>query len=224
MLATEKMLLNELARPQEQFSPIHFDQTVLENTPIHLIYSMNRPQVIQLFYYDNRTDITVYIVDEKGALYIQQHVEANVSHLLKQYAAFLESIISRTLFENFVDIEYYEIEKSSGDIFSCNSVQLNTASLNQELSLRITGEDTDDGIIYTIYCNEKEFSSLEYGNKVFYAAYQYILQFRNANSHYPIHITDIDLPLSAFRISDPAQLQTIHYLNYKQKIEDKFNV
>ncbi|TAN66323.1 MAG: class I adenylate cyclase [Methylobacter sp.] len=224
MLATEKMLLNELARPQEQFSSMHFDQTVLENTPVHLIYSMNRPQVIQLFYYDNKTDISVYIVDEKGALYVQQHNEANVSHLLKQYATFLESIISRTLFENFVDIEYYEIEKGSGDIFSCNPVQLNTVSLNQELSLRITGEDTDDGIIYTIYCNEKEFSSLEHGNKVFYAAYQHILQFRNVKTNYPIHITDIDLPLSAFRISDPAQLQTIHYLNYKQKIEDKFNV
>jgi adenylate cyclase class 1 len=41
---------------------------------------------------------------------------------------------------------------------------------------------------------------------------------------YPVHITDIDLPLSAFRINKPEQLQTIHYLNYKQKIEAKFNI
>ena len=40
---------------------------------------------------------------------------------------------------------------------------------------------------------------------------------------YPVHITDIDLPLSAFRIDNPEQLRTIHYLNYKQKIEAKFN-
>ncbi len=224
MLATEKQLLDEIGRPQEQFSSIHFDQAVLENTPVRLIYSMNRPQVVQLFYYDNKTDINVYIIDEKGALYTQQHNKASVSHILKQYATFLESIISRTLFENFVDIEYYEIEKSSDDTFSCNPVQLNTASLNQELSLRITGEDTDDGIIYTIYCNEKEFSSLEHGNKTFYAAYQHIIQFRSVKSNYPIHITDVDLPLTAFGISNSAQLQTIHYLNYKQKIEDKFNV
>ncbi|MCK9396016.1 MAG: class I adenylate cyclase [Methylobacter sp.] len=224
MLATEKLLLDEIGRPQKQFSSIHFDQAILENTPVRLIYSMNKPQVIQLFYYDNKTGISVYIVDEKGSLYTQQHNKTNVSHLLKHYAAFLESIISRTLSENVVDIEYYEIEKSSDDIFSCNPVQLSTASLNQELSLRITGEDTDKGIAYTIYCNEEEFSSLEHGNKVFYAAYQHILQFRSAKSNYPVHITDIDLPLAAFRISNPAQLQTIHYLNYKQKIEDKFNV
>jgi len=224
ILTTEQLLLDEISRPQEQFSSIHFDQAVLEDTPIRLIYSMNKPQVIQLFYYDDKTNISVYIIDEKGSFYTQQHTKASISHLLKHYATFLESIISRTLLENIAVIEYYEIEKSSDDILSCNPVQLNRASLNQELSLRITGEDTDDGIIYTIYCNEKEFSSLEHGNKVFYAAYQHILQFRSAKSNYPVHITDIDLPLTAFRISTPAQLQTIHYLNYKQKIEDKFNV
>jgi adenylate cyclase class 1 len=224
MLATEELLLDEIGRPQKQFSPIHFDKAVLEDTPIRLIYSMNKPQVIQLFYHDDKTNITVYIVDEKGALYIQQHNKASADHVLKQHAIFLESVISRTLFENFGDIEYYELEKSSDDAFSCSPVQLDTASLNHELSLRITGEDTHKGIIYSIYCNETEFSSLEHGNKVFYAAYQHILQFRKVKSNYPVHITDIDLPLTAFRISTPEQLQTIHYLNYKQKIEDKFNV
>ena len=55
-MTTKKQLLNELASPQEQFSPIHFDPAVLENTPIHLIYSINKPQVIQLFYYESKAD------------------------------------------------------------------------------------------------------------------------------------------------------------------------
>ncbi len=223
-LSTKKLLLKELARPQEQFSTVHFDQAVLENTPIHLIYSLNRPQVIQLFYYENKTETSIYIVDEKGALYIQQHSKANPNQLLKQYSIFLESILNRNFFESFLSIEYYEIRKSSVGIFSYNQVQVKAASSNKELSLRITGEDTHTGIIYTIYCNEKEFSSLDHGNQVFYAAYQHILQFRNGKINYPIHITDIDLPLSAFRIDSPEQLETIHYLNYKQKIENKFNV
>jgi adenylate cyclase class 1 len=223
-LSTKKQLLNELASPQEQFSTIHFDQAVLEDTPIHLIYSLNKPQTIQLFYYEVKTDTSVYIVDEKGALYIQQHSKGSPSYLLKQYSIFLESIINRNLLEALLTIEYYEIKKNPAGIFSCNPVQLRAAPSNKELNLRITGEDTHKGIIYTIYCNEKEFSSLDHGNQVFYAAYQHILQFRSEKINYPIHITDIDLPLSAFRIDSPEQLQTIHYLNYKQKIEDKFNV
>lgn len=223
-LATKKLVLAELAKAQEHFSSVHFDQAVLENTPISLIYSLNRPETIQLFYQEGKTDITLYIIDEKGALYIQQHSKVNPHYLLKQYSAFLESVISRHLFEAFLSIEYFEITKSSADVFSCNPVQLKAAPSSKELSLRITGEDTPKGIVFTIYCNEKEFSSLDYGNQVFFAAYQHILQFRNGKANYPIHITDIDLPLSAFRISSLDQLQTIHYLNYKQKIESKFNL
>ena len=223
-LATKKLLLNELASPQAQFSTIHFDQAVLEKTPIHLIYSLNRPQVVQLFYYESKTDISVYIIDEKGTLYTQRHNKENPRHLLSQYSSFLESIINRNLFESFLTIEYYEIQKSSVGIFSYNPAQLEATSSNKKLSLRITGEVAHKDIIYTIYCNEKEFSSLDYGNQVFYAAYQHILQFRNDKINYPIYITDIDLPLSAFRIDNPEQLQTIHYLSYKQKIENKFNI
>ena len=223
-LPTKKQLLIELASPQQQFSTVHFDQAVLENTPIPLIYSLNRPQVIQLFYYESKTEISVYIVDEKGALYTQQHVKANPVHLLKQYSTFLESLLNRNLFDTFLVIEYYEIQKSAAGVFSYNPVQLKAATSTPTLSLRITGEDTHEGIVYTIYCNEREFSSLDHGNQVFYAAYLHILQFRNGKINYPIHITDIDLPLSAFRISNSEELQTIHYLNYKQRIEDKFNV
>ncbi len=223
-LNTRKLLLNELASPQEQYSTIYFDPAVLENMPVHLIYTLNRPQVIQLFYYEGKMDTSVYIVDEKGALYIQNHSKTNPVHLLKQYSVFLESILNRNLFETLLTIEYYEINKSHAGSFSYKPIQLKSVSTSKELSLRITGEDTCNGIIYTIYCNEKEFSSLDYGHQVFYAAYQYILQFRNGKMNYPIHITDIDLPLSVFRIDNPEQLQTIHYLNYKQKIEDKFNI
>jgi adenylate cyclase class 1 len=223
-LKTRKLLLNELASPQEQFSPIHFDQAVLENTPFHLIYSVNKPQVIQLFYYESKAETSVYIVDEKGALYMQEHNKANPNHLLKQYSIFLESLLNRNLFVTLLTIEYYEIKKSIDGVHSYNPVELKATSSIQELSLRITGEDTNKGIIYSVYCNEKEFSSLDHGNQVFHAAYQHVLQFRNGNINYPIHITDIDLPLSAFHIDRPEKLQTIHYLNYKQKIEDKFNI
>ncbi len=223
-LATKKLLLNELASPQAQFSTIHFDQAILDNTPIPLIYSLNKEQAVQLFYYENKMDTSIYIVDEKGTLYTQRYNKENPIHLLKQYSTFLESIIMRNTFDPFLAIEYYEITKSSAGIFSSNPVQLEASPSNKTLSLRITGEVSNKDIVYTIYCNEKEFSSLDHGNQVFYAAYQHILQFRGGKISYPIHITDIDLPLSAFRIDNPEQLQTIHYLNYKQKIENKFNV
>ncbi|MDP3589743.1 MAG: class I adenylate cyclase, partial [Methylobacter sp.] len=223
-LSTKRLLLNELASPQAQFSTVYFDQAILENTPIHLIYSLNRPQAVQLFYYESKSDTSIYIVDEKGTLYTQRHCKEKPIHLLNHYSTFLESIINRNLFDSFLTVDYYEITKNSAGIFSYNPVQPEVASSNKKLSLRITGEVSNKDIIYTIYCNEEEFSSLDHGNQVFYAAYHYILGLRGGEINYPIHITDIDVPLSVFRINDPEQLQTIHYLNYKQKIENKFNI
>lgn len=224
-LTTKKQLLNELSSPQKQFSTIHFDQGILEDTPINLIYTLNKAQVIQVFYFENKPDTSIYIIDERGALYNQQCANTNPSQLLKQYSLFLESIINRNLFETLLNIEYYEIKKSPTDnSYVCNPIKPKTNISSKELSLRISGENTHKGMIYNIYCNEKEFSSLDYGNQVFHAAYQYILEFRNGAANYPVHITDIDLPLSALRLDSPELLQTIHYLNYKKKIEDKFNV
>ncbi len=222
-IMTKDVLLKELASPQECFSQLFFDPAILEKTPIPLIYRQNKPGSIQLFYQHNKTGVCIYIIDERGTLYTQQHSRAELTPLLNQYTAFLESVLSRYFHENLLPIEYYEIQKDSAGTLSCSPVTLKVSPQRAELSVRITGEAVNNGLIYTIYCNEQEFSSLDYGNQIFHAAYQYILQFRRSKLDYPIHITDIDLPLSAFHISKPDQLQAIHYLNYKQKIEAKLN-
>ncbi|CAA9890550.1 Adenylate cyclase [Candidatus Methylobacter favarea] len=222
-LATKDLLLKELASHQAHFSPVHFDQAVLDNSPIPFIYTLNKPQIIQVFYCQGKTHISIYIIDEKGALYTQQHQNSDLNQLLNQYSAFLEAILNRNLFESIMNLEYYEIRKNPAGVFSCKPVFLKTPFTIKQLNLRISGIASPHGINYTIYCNDQEFSSLDHGKQVFYATYQYIIQFRQSKLDYPIHITDVDLPLSAFGIDTPDQLQTIHYLNYKQKIEAKLN-
>jgi adenylate cyclase, class 1 len=222
-ITTKDLLFKELASPQECFSQLFFDQAVFEDTPIPLIYTQNKPDRIQLFYQEHKTGISLYIIDERGTLFSQQHGRVEPKVLLSQYTAFLESVLNRYEYEKLLSFEYYEIQKNSTGVLSCSPVALKVSSSQAELSVRITGETVNNGLIYTIYCNEQEFSSLDYGNQVFHAAHQCVLQFRRSKQDYPIHITDIDLPLSAFHISKPDQLQSIHYLNYKQKIEAKLN-
>jgi len=224
LLATKEQLMQELTSPEEIYSPIYFDQAVLENTPIPVIYTSNKPKVIQLFYHDQKTGITVYIVDERGSLYVQRHEKSDANQLLYQYSIFLQAVLNRNLFETVVTIEYYEIQKNSAGILSCKQVYAKAPSANNQLTLRISGEKNPNGFNYTVYCNEDEFSSLDYGNQIFSVVYQHILQQRHSKQDYPVYISDLDLPLSAFHIDSMEQLQTIHYLNYKQKIEAKLNV
>ncbi|WP_040590519.1 class I adenylate cyclase [Methylobacter marinus] len=222
-LATKDLLFKELARPQAQFGHLVFDQGILEDTPIPLIYTLNKAQTIQLFYAHSLTQIMVYIVDEKGALYRQTHNRSDPNQLLNQYAAFLEAVLNHNALKPLLSIEYYEIQKNSAGVLSCSPLQLKAPSAGKQLTVRISGEIADNGLAYTIYCNKQAFSSRTYGNQLFQAVHEHILQFRRDQLDYPVYITDIDLPLSAFHLVSPDQLQTIHYLNYKQSIEAKLN-
>ncbi|OUR90167.1 hypothetical protein A9Q85_01160, partial [Cycloclasticus sp. 44_32_T64] len=75
-----------------------------------------------------------------------------------------------------------------------------------------------------IYCNERTFSSLEYADQLYSEVSAFIREKRNAVEEYPVYITDIDLPYEELAATSHAQLQTVHYLNYKQRIEEKLNV
>ena len=71
----------------------------------------------------------------------------------------------------------------------------------------------------SIFCNQREFSELEYGAQLYAEVARHILQQRRSNEAYPCYITDLDL--SAI---DPAgTLQTVQYLRYRQQLEDGLN-
>jgi adenylate cyclase class 1 len=222
MLATIKQVLAELGRSQDTYSNVYFDPGVLDATPIPSIYAYNRPGIIQLFYYVHKAAVKLYVLDERGSLLMCQHDKADPAYLLYQYAQFLESIIMRAMHDDLT-IDYYEIIKDAEGMFSCLPIDVKTPAHTGSLVVRITGETLKTGISYTIYCNEKEFSTLDYGDDLFSQVQRYIHQFRTKKSDYPIYISDLDLPLSAFNINSYEQLQTVHYLSYKQKIEAKFN-
>ncbi len=221
----EEALLEELGRQQEVYSRVLFDPEVLKNTPIPFIYDYNRAGIIQVFCLARKTTVDIYILDEKGALFHQQHDQAPVKQLLTAYAAFLQSILRHSLPDDALTISYYEIQKNSAALLSCIPIELDPAPLWQYLNVRVIGEQGNSGrmINYTVYCNNQEFSSMEYGEQVFKMAAKYVLQFRQTHKRYPIRITDIDIPVLALGVDNSEQLQTVHFLKYKRKIEYRLN-
>ena len=65
---------------------------------------------------------------------------------------------------------------------------------------------------------------MEHGNSLFQVVAEYIFQRRASGETYPIYITDIDISHSMMEQVKANTLQTIHYLNYKKRIEDKLNM
>lgn len=222
-LQSNEQVFAELSHPQRHFSPLHFDEEVLGETPLALIYRLNRPRSLQFFYFEARNAVTVYILDERGALFCRQHAEADSDHLIRHYSAFLSSTLGRIFQDAAADIDYYEVRKNSSGLFSCHPVTVKSDTDPDSLNLSIAGLIHENHPGYVIRCGDRVFSSQDHGARIFQAVYQHIIRYRQEHPNHPVHLTDIDLPVSAFGVTCREELQTIHYLKMKQKIEEKMN-
>ena len=81
--------------------------------------------------------------------------------------------------------------------------------------------DANDQSTYTVYCNQSEFSELEYGDHIFKAVAKHVLSLRQKREKYPIYITDLDLSDAAG--STNTKMQTNQYLQYKLVLETQLN-
>ncbi len=223
-LESNELVLQELSNTQDSFSEVFFDPYVAENSLIPFLYTRNQKQKIQVFYLNEKNIISIYIIDEKGSLFIQEHKQSNYNQVLSHYSLFLESILLHPFYSSELRLEFYEIRRNAEGIFNLHPATWTTSLNFTDLRINIENSSTKKSAEnYYIYCNEIEFSSLQYDTKLFEKVSQAILKSRNNKEIYPIHISDIDAPSSYLGIENDSQRQAIHYLKLKKKIEDKLN-
>lgn len=220
MLETHNQLLQELASAQPHFSPVLFDAYVLEQTFIPSIYNHNLPGIIQIFYHATSKHVAIYIIDEKGSLFVTQHGKAHPEHVLIHYSVFLGTLLTQVKLPTAASIKCYEIQKNSAGVISCQPVQVKPEDSVLDLRVRIAAEQATEG--YVVYCNDLKFAIVDADS--FKTVKTHILSFRKSHEDYPCHITEIDVPCRLLGMEHADQAQAMHYLNYKQKMEDKLNI
>ncbi len=70
-LKNYQQLVKQLGDTQPEFSPVVFDKNTSWDTPLSDLYKINRNGSIQMFYYVLGKKVTIYIIDERGALFMQ---------------------------------------------------------------------------------------------------------------------------------------------------------
>ena len=230
--STDK-LVQHLALPQDEFSPVIFDRYATDDELLSRIMAQNIPDAIQLFFHIHEEKADVYIVDEKGSLFTQTVDFHDARSLLNHYQRFLESSRQRVMSGNndvatdkTLGIQLNRIStprKTQVHIERLDPVYNDNRRnyINIQVISETTGSDIED--LTTLYCNGHEISSLEYGNEVYSRAAQYILNLRKTGETYPIYITDIDVSPRLLNASQNEALQTIHFLKYKARIERLLN-
>lgn len=224
-------LLRILGKPSNAFSPVLFEKKTHGNETLQELFKLNKPETIQLFYTTNENMADIYILDENGSLFFQTIPFHDNKALINHFNLFFKATINRRSFlmlDAQTNIENLEIE-----FFSINyeKKEIIINKLNNEVeesslgffNIQVIGSPDDEHNSLCIFCEDREFSYIEYDKQLFNVVADYVIQQRASGQKYPIYITDIDISRGLISQVEPDKLQTIHYLNYKKRIEDKLN-
>lgn len=223
-----EQLKEELSSPRSRYSTVKID-TENRQPLLKLIYENSTPDVIQFYFYPKGKELDIYIIDEKGSLFQNTLPLIEPKLLLQHYNTFLNSIVKRqaaTLDNSIGDqnkVVCFQIIESKNGSLRAESRDIRFSLPNQYYNVQVIGENVGGSEHVTVYCNDKEFSSLEYGENIFEEVANHILSLRTGKDDYPIYITDIDLPDSTLEVESNGAVQTLHYLNYKKRIEEQLN-
>lgn len=224
-------LLKHLSRPQDEFSAVRFDRYSGEKLVVDAIFKVNRAGRIQVFFEVHGGHADVYVVDELGSLSVQRTVFAGVGPLTHQYRRFFRSIVRRlNALEGSPDspyvadtVEFFRIHRRGGH-YVLETVDRRDEATNDYLSVEvIAARDGDREPILTLFCGDREFSTLEHGEQIFSVLARHIRSLRRDTRPYPFYLTNVDVERSLLNAKGALRLQSSHYLEYKRMIEQRLN-
>jgi len=220
-------LLDLLAQPSTGFSPLVIDQMTLTESPLPAIYQLNQPGIIQLFYLNEKEHTQLYILDEQGALFRQQLQATEEHYLLLQQQRFINGIcLMRSLqseessYRLLSDApEFYCLTQSRDGKFSAQSRTPPRNRLSDNyLELRLLSDGLNlNQSPQVLTCGEREFSSMEFGDRLFHVVAEHILSQRRNRQAYPIYLTGLELS----SLSSGTSASTIELFNFKRRLEQR---
>jgi adenylate cyclase, class 1 len=229
-------LLEKLAQPSLVFSPLVIDSYALRDRPLRLFCEYIRQPGIYLFYQlGQQAQLT--IVDPGGAFFSKTCPVLNAQTLLRPLCRFIRSAVERQLLEQehaqdsqtLDALQAIHIYELMGDLRQKNAwLEPRTVAgdINQLPFINVCAvaePGLQEQLSFTLYCDGREFSALEYGDELFPAVARYIVAHRQQGETYPCYITDLDLSLCRDLIAPQTGVQLIHYLHIKNDVEQRLN-
>jgi len=228
-------LLRFLSEPVSEFRPVVIDRHALSHDILPLIYRYNRQGTVQIFCVEENQAVYLYFLDEHGSLFCRRAPKLALHMLVRQYRRFLASVAARqdmqpvagrTASAGARDVEVYQGYKRYHGKSLLAAFQDDPAADDAPaLEVQVITSLSDRGEPgFTIYIEDREFSSIEFGSGLYGVVAEFIVERRKGGKRYPIHITDIDLAHELVGAKAAERLQTVHYLEYKRQIEDRLNL
>lgn len=234
-LESHNELLHYLSEPVNCYRPVIIDRHALPHDILPMIYGNNKPDVVQIYCVEENQAVYLYFLDERGSLFHRRAPKSEVHMLVRHYRRFLATVAARQQMQPAAGrgrgvgtrrVEVFQGHKRYHGKSVLASYQEEPDDGSQSpLEIQvITGVSDKGRPEFTIYIDDREFTSIEFGDGLYRKVAEYVLERRKGGQRYPIHITDIDLAPALVGAKSSDQLQSVHYLEYKRQIEDRLNL
>lgn len=229
-LVDRSALIEHLGEAHHAYLPLQLDRAALEGDDLALILAQQRAGCLQVFYRTAGELAEISVLDEYNALWRQHLPYRDERSLLRPLMRFLESMRYRRKAQQEnqaqlladAPIIFYRIQPEQGS--QPARLERRPAPLEEindpfydVQAIVESGENGRSQV--TLYCNQQEFSGLEYGAGLFAAVARAIISRRRDGERYPCYITDLDLT----GLHGGGRSQTVQYLRYKARLEAALN-
>lgn len=229
-----RVMFKQLAKPQAYYSQVVLDSQALKGTVYKMVCEHSQPGVVSVMYLKQEANALVYVVDERGSVIQWRTPMYNEAALINPLNHFLRQIEyrqnrSRHRQDALVverTIEYFEIQLPSKDEPLRLRPIIPRAGLGHGRYFDVQAQvdyDSQQNIGFTLFCEQEEFSQLEYGDQIYKAMVRHLVRLREHHKPYPVYITDIAIADRLQNRNDKQVMQTCSYLSYKSKLEAQLN-
>lgn len=225
--------LNEyLQKPQSVFAPVLLDAQALPDDPwLRAVCEASQPDSVQVFYLINREWAHLWVVDERGSVSSWQQPNPGRRHMLAPLLRFLDNLLERRQLRDMSGLS------GGSAALLCSELVVRDGqwrceprpSMVDEVPLNgfdVQAIGVQEGgrfLRFDLYCGNQEFTVVEYGDQLIPAVAHYIRSQRRAGDHYPVYLTDVQLPHDLDPQFYQHDLQTTQYLYYRQALEQSLN-
>lgn len=224
-------LMEQLARPQDQYLPVVFDRgALLDDLPLRTVCHASEPASIQVFYRVNGPVATVWVVDELGAVSSWDQPFSNRRYLLVPLLRFLDNLVERRQLRQLdsragmAGIQCYELVRRENDWKAERRFDEDSRVRLPGLEVQAVGvQEGDSRVRFDIFCGDQEFTVQEYGDQLIPAVAHYIRSVRQPGENYPVYLTDVHLPHDLDPQVYQQDIQTTQYLYYRAALEESLN-
>ncbi|MBT8445650.1 MAG: class I adenylate cyclase [Gammaproteobacteria bacterium] len=217
-------LLSSLAELSNVHNDFRFDPGSLPTSPLPVMYVHNHPGRLEVFVERRQKKSNLYVIDEHGCLTTMTSDRPDTSLAIANLRRFLETVQTRQALSGdattteTLPIAYFELEaKKGGYVARRFRPKLAPADFCE---VKVIGDlDDDEQTVFSVYCDDEEFSTASHGAGVLEHAGNYLMTLRAGRGKYPIFITDIDLSARLLAARGVEHAQSAYLLQQKKRIE-----